>query len=1342
MAKAATLMRRQSHVAAALLWAALTAIWAGAAETPAAAALPDLSRASWLWAPKRGVRECYFRRTFDLLTEPINASVLITADNCYELYVNGGLVGRDAGAAKVFWSSVEKYDIASRLVAGRNVIAVHAQMLGGSAGLVAAVRIEATGGDLQIYTDPAWSVTLEPGEGWTKPGYDDSRWLTPKVVGLMGVRPWGKLRYPGPVSPAHEVRRDVGKFETPGPGFRWPAGVVFVQGKQIPRGVHFPLHCPALNRPILQRAYPENDVPAPSVVGHRLCALVPAKPDGRLRVLQDAGKGTLGSPSVSYDGQVVYFSMAPEGKGFYHIYRVPARGGVARALTDGPFHDYDPEPLPDGRIVFSSTRIGSREEYHGNLASSLFVMDPDGANIRPLTHHIVADREPRVTANGSLVFVRSDNFLERAKVETQIHHVRPDGTGGVVLFGNDRGAIGQNRTFGTEGPIRPGLLRQDGFGSPAALPDGRVAAISRRGLVLSGSARAGAGRVKPSVAVFDVSSMPDGRLLCTGLSLRSLGVIDMDSGRVTRLLGTQEGDMHSVVYLGPRPKPAGVAGLVRTRDEGRLDATGYLYCQSVFNTKQSKADLSRIKAVRVYEGRPLAVRPVRHVYAHIGVEAVELGTVPLAANGSFYVRVPADRALALQAVDGEGRAVISELSWIYVRPGEQRSCVGCHSARAQCPATFADQAARTRPMDLLGQGRPHRYRGNNAELGGVLNLQFDRMREAAAIDLYTQAPVAGSGGAAPLPPGRPGLVARLCAELSGADVALRISAARRLAVLRDRAAARALGQSLSDPSADVRMAAALAVAACGTRDSAPALLRALRDDEPLVAQAANVALENLTGHFVGFNGLDSDERSRGARAWTAWLEQNNWAAVEAGLVRRLSHPDPQQAMGAVVALGHVAASPGQRALRDYVAQCLDAEDPRGDLRSLLAALRALGHARDAQSVGLLARALSENARPTAAAIRRGKMSDRQWNSPAMRLRRQLGRRSPLARRRVFLAAAAAEALGWIGTPEAQQALIDAAPAVVDFWYYTYQAGDHPWLIGCHASPVHYRILEALDAMGSRRVGALAPMLVRSLPIDVDRGLLLRRDSYETLVARVARRGGASDRLVEACLAVLNDPAAEADRDLVACVTASPPATRGAFAPEVRAAQVASVLCLDARLGPRLAAAFQRYRSGKGLAAKPNPQTQAWVCFYLARALGKVRYRGAVDVLLSALRDDPTELAEGAEAPPSAFVYRGMTPFYRAAAAYALGRIGDRRAAPALMGAVANFDNAVDVRHSAARGLAHLCGPSDMPALQRLASSYPEVATRRVLLEACARAAGRGGRSPAAMGTPAPPAKDP
>ncbi len=58
-----------------------------------------------------------------------------------------------------------------------------------------------------------------------------------------------------------------------------------------------------------------------------------------------------------------------------------------------------------------------------------------------------------------------------------------------------------------------------------------------------------------------------------------------------------------------------------------------------------------------------------------------LGYAPVEPDGSFKLEVPADVPLALAILDAKGRAIQTHLNWIQVRPGERRTCDGCHSPR-------------------------------------------------------------------------------------------------------------------------------------------------------------------------------------------------------------------------------------------------------------------------------------------------------------------------------------------------------------------------------------------------------------------------------------------------------------------------------------------------------------------------------------------------------------------------------------------------------------------------------------------------------------------------------------
>ncbi|MDO8285805.1 MAG: hypothetical protein Q7T69_12430 [Rhodoferax sp.] len=58
-----------------------------------------------------------------------------------------------------------------------------------------------------------------------------------------------------------------------------------------------------------------------------------------------------------------------------------------------------------------------------------------------------------------------------------------------------------------------------------------------------------------------------------------------------------------------------------------------------------------------------------------------LGYAPIEPDGSFKLQVPADTPIGLTVVDSQGRGFQTHTNWIQVRPGERRTCDGCHSPR-------------------------------------------------------------------------------------------------------------------------------------------------------------------------------------------------------------------------------------------------------------------------------------------------------------------------------------------------------------------------------------------------------------------------------------------------------------------------------------------------------------------------------------------------------------------------------------------------------------------------------------------------------------------------------------
>ena len=136
----------------------------------------------------------------------------------------------------------------------------------------------------------------------------------------------------------------------------------------------------------------------------------------------------------------------------------------------------------------------------------------------------------------------------------------------------------------------------------------------------------------------------------------------------------------------------------------------------VNDTRATVADISRMKdpadaayncaparfirAVRAV-APPTSMMKMRSSLGETDFEAQQvLGYAPIEPDGSFKLNVPADTPIALAVVDSQGRALQTHTNWIQVRPGEKRTCDGCHSPR-RGEAMNTGSIANTQPAGLL-----------------------------------------------------------------------------------------------------------------------------------------------------------------------------------------------------------------------------------------------------------------------------------------------------------------------------------------------------------------------------------------------------------------------------------------------------------------------------------------------------------------------------------------------------------------------------------------------------------------------------------------------------------------
>jgi hypothetical protein len=87
---------------------------------------------------------------------------------------------------------------------------------------------------------------------------------------------------------------------------------------------------------------------------------------------------------------------------------------------------------------------------------------------------------------------------------------------------------------------------------------------------------------------------------------------------------------------------------------------------------------------------------------------VVTGTAPVEADGSFFVKVPSDKPIRFALLDQKGAVLRQEHGWFWIRSGEQRICVGCHtgperSSENHVPAVLLRT---TTPVDLSSVKEP------------------------------------------------------------------------------------------------------------------------------------------------------------------------------------------------------------------------------------------------------------------------------------------------------------------------------------------------------------------------------------------------------------------------------------------------------------------------------------------------------------------------------------------------------------------------------------------------------------------------------------------------------------
>ena len=432
-------------------------------------------------------------------------------------------------------------------------------------------------------------------------------------------------------------------------------------------------------------------------------------------------------------------------------------------------HDISPAFLPDGRIIFSSTRqttsrqilldefkpqYTALDEDLNSPAFNLHVMNSDGSGISQLSFNLSHDLYPVVLDNGYVLYSRWDNQGDRSMFNW--YQMQPDGSDSQLVYGwhsHQTGADASRVEFTKavvldDGGVSLALSSVDAhyynswpqrvalelasdnqqplagevLNMPAQTPlfpwafdnssqPQRAGAINSYAALKDGTGRYLVSwspcRVVQQQTVLSCAQLAPDAETELAAPLYGLWLFDTQKQTQVPVRPGQEGLLVTEpVVLQPYTEPAFIPQNPALSAELAAENAAVLDIRSVYDfAGSSSVDLAVLsdpmqttaadrpaRYLRLVRGVPQPPPEVIDVPGFaFGVSGRQqmreiLGTVAIEPDGSVQVKVPANVPFNLALLNAQGQA-ISPLhqQWITLRPGEKRSCNGCHSAQSTAP---------------------------------------------------------------------------------------------------------------------------------------------------------------------------------------------------------------------------------------------------------------------------------------------------------------------------------------------------------------------------------------------------------------------------------------------------------------------------------------------------------------------------------------------------------------------------------------------------------------------------------------------------------------------------------
>lgn len=402
--------------------------------------------------------------------------------------------------------------------------------------------------------------------------------------------------------------------------------------------------------------------------GARISAIKLNKPGSRVVLTGDFHSAC--SPDIAPDGKTMLFAGRKAELDPWQIWEMDLKNCKYRQVTNSMENCTDPVYLPGDRLAFTRQIVNDTVKS----SNSLYTCKLDGSGLKQITFSPQSFFALTVLKDGRLICIGTQTYPEKG--EPAIMVMRPDGTKADMFY---RNLTGHSRPLGRISETDDGLIifaeydeddKQGGeiisvnYSRPLFTRDNLTSGIAgdfiaatplTKNELLVSYREPGKGRF--AIYTFKPSEKSVGEIK---FSDADHDIIDISIARP---------------FQRPKNLPSEVDLLVKS---------GLILCQDV-NFREN------------------LTMPENKIYRRadkieiLGVDST-YGIVPVEEDGSFYLRVLADKPFRITALDENGDIVGKPGAWLYLRPNERRGCVGCHEDPEFAPENRVSLAIKKNPV--------------------------------------------------------------------------------------------------------------------------------------------------------------------------------------------------------------------------------------------------------------------------------------------------------------------------------------------------------------------------------------------------------------------------------------------------------------------------------------------------------------------------------------------------------------------------------------------------------------------------------------------------------------------